>query len=542
MAQVAARLQVLADPAILLEIEDAGQGVEADDVAAGQDVNRIDSGRVPFAFGEPAREPLAILAPVDVGIREQAIRVALGLHGGVCERERIPEVRGVFGHGAQDDQCAEGLPARARRQRRQAGGRDQVREGDEHQHVAVADLGMEGEREVAQHDDDVDGQKPDQRMAADRALEGRPREPVDLGAGDQERCLQQPHQQEVVGDAARMATSEHDHVPVAALGGEGGVEGGHESRRQRQAQAGEGRGQAQEESRSQIQRAQGASDLAQQVGAADDGPGRDAGKQEQRGEASTRRRAARARRQEGDEANAGQEEHGGDLGHERGSQGDPEDRGTRGRGRLRQPVGGEEGRQGGAGERHVRGGQARVRHQVGIERGPTYGQRPRERSQRPPRGVDEAKEQREPDDGGSAGEEAQGIGIRHTGGARRLHRQHAGQHDRGLGVEPLLAHPLADSGVEETLGPLEMERLVVGPPFLAGGPQGVAERARGEGQGQHLQPPPCRWLHLRPPPCRWLDVHGPRPRGAQRTPIRRLTGGTPRILHSPRTTPRRFAP
>ena len=53
VAQVSARREVLAHPPVLLEIEDAGQRVEVDDVAAGQEVNGLDARRRPFALGQP---------------------------------------------------------------------------------------------------------------------------------------------------------------------------------------------------------------------------------------------------------------------------------------------------------------------------------------------------------------------------------------------------------------------------------------------------------------------------------------------------------
>ena len=315
--------------------------------------------------------------------------------------------------------------------------------------------------------------------------------------------------------------------------GQRGVEHREEGRRQGHAQPGEGGGRAQERARLEGQRAEGTPHLPQQVAAAQRRPRAEERDAQQPYAASPRRRGFVAPCDEGQDGEAGQEDEGGDLGDQRRSERCAEDDRPPGRRPRPEPMSGEDRGQRGACKRHLRRGQARMRDEVGIERGAGHGQRRRHRPHRPARGVHQAQEKGQPEDGGGAGEEAQRSRIGHPGRARRFPREHARQHDRGLGVEPFLAGALADPAVEEPLRPLQMEPfLVVRPPLLARRPQGVADRPGGEGQGQHL----------RPPPCPWLDVRGPRAHGGQRAPVRRLAGGTPRILHTRRTAPCRTAP
>ena len=228
---------------------------------------------------------------------------------------------------------------------------------------------------------------------------------------------------------------------------------------------------------------------------------------------------ARDQRQDGE---AGQEDERRDLGHERDSQRDAEQGGVGRRRSLPEPVGSQDRGQRGAREGHVRSGEAGMGGQVRIEGGGGHGERAGKGPDLPAGGVDEKKQQGQPERGRGAGKEAEGAGIGHTGGAGRLSREHGRHHDRGLGVQPLLAGALADPGVEEALAPRQVERLVVGPSLTGRGPEGVADGAAGEGQGQH--------------------VRGPRAHGGQRAPVRRPRGGTPRILHTPRASPRCSSP
>ena len=192
MAQVAFRPQVLAHPAVLLEIADPGDEVEVDDVAAGQDVDGIDARGAPFARGQPVVDALAVLAPVDVGIGEQPIGQAFGLHGCVRERERVAQIGGVLGQSRDDDGPGHRRPESSRRERGHPGRRDHVGQGQGHQHVAISHLHSEQHREVHEDKGEVRGQQPQERMASKLGMPRRAREAPDLGREQKHRRLQCP--------------------------------------------------------------------------------------------------------------------------------------------------------------------------------------------------------------------------------------------------------------------------------------------------------------------------------------------------------------
>src|SRR5207237_4523688 len=127
-----------------------------------------------------------------------------------------------------------------------------------------------------------------------------------------------------------------------------------------------------------------------------------------------------------------------------------------------------------------------------IEGGGRGGQARRERRDpAPDRRVERPQEEGEPERARQPGREAQRARVVDPRRARRLPRQDVGDHDRRLGVEALLARALADARLEEALAPLQVEGLVVGPAFLPGRPEGVAD-----GEGRHQERHPSR-----PPPA-----------------------------------------
>jgi len=241
VAESSAGLEVFSHPAVLLEIEDAGQGIEVEHVLAGEQVDGLDLRRRPVALGQPSGQPRAVLAPVDVGVGHPSVGEALGLHHEVREGQRVAGVERVLGGGDHDRDHRQGHDQGAWCHGGETGRGHEIAERHRHQYIAVADLGVEGEREVGEGEKRVPGEEPHQRMAAHDRRRGRARPPPRLAEDEEDGRLEEPEDGEVVPDPVRETPAEEDDAPVAPLREERRVERGEERRRHREAQPRPGR-------------------------------------------------------------------------------------------------------------------------------------------------------------------------------------------------------------------------------------------------------------------------------------------------------------
>ena len=153
-------------------------------------------------------------------------------------------------------------------------------------------------------------------MPPQRGLPRRARETPGLGDEEQQRRLQRPEDGEVEPHAAGMELPQQHDVPSAPLGGEGGIERGQEGRGDGQAEPGEGRGHAREQARAQRQRRERTSDIVEAGTLRTRSPTLPPPKGRAGQETPRRERAFFARRDPREDGEAGQQEDGGDLGHE----------------------------------------------------------------------------------------------------------------------------------------------------------------------------------------------------------------------------------
>ena len=143
VVEVGHGVDVLPYPLVALEPEVARGVIVPKQVAAGQDVRGIEAITPDAGPGQVGVGPVFVVAPVDVGVRDPAEDARLRLHGRVGEGKVVAEIGRVLGHCAQHHQHPQEPPAWAGRHRGQAGGGDDVAEGDAHQDEAGADLGVE---------------------------------------------------------------------------------------------------------------------------------------------------------------------------------------------------------------------------------------------------------------------------------------------------------------------------------------------------------------------------------------------------------------
>ena len=138
---------VLAQPTMLPELPDSGEDVQAEHVVPGEGMDRVGGSAAEASLREPAMDPLVVLSPVQVGVVEEPVGLALGPDGRVGEGEVIAEIRQVLGQREQRHHHHPPSPPGGLGEGRQSGRRDQCDEGQAHQDETEADLRGEEQRE-----------------------------------------------------------------------------------------------------------------------------------------------------------------------------------------------------------------------------------------------------------------------------------------------------------------------------------------------------------------------------------------------------------
>ena len=102
VAEVADGVSVLAEEAVPLELAHPRDLVHAEGVAPRKKVRRVEARAASRMLREPSSHLLVVLAPVEVGVRDEPEGLALRPDAGVREGEGIAEVQPVLDDGRRD--------------------------------------------------------------------------------------------------------------------------------------------------------------------------------------------------------------------------------------------------------------------------------------------------------------------------------------------------------------------------------------------------------------------------------------------------------